>query len=562
MVQYNKMERLNKNSNNAEEGTTGWEQMSEMQQKTPEQLSRERQERKTIAYFISGGNPEMISASDVAISDKMRDGFLKDLAAGEYGEEAEVEFLNDIRGPIDQPENGAGGDRIFGRIMDDPWQKQLFGFCVGVEADQIEDGGEAVRQFLQENEYMDLTTPVGFEKVREHILGFLEPQVGDQDMSYYIQSMDDLGRTLYGKKFEYYQVFEGLREKAAGLEPGTELMNEEVAEGVEVFDIEEAVGEELLRRAKIDGDIWAQDGYNYQLSTEALKDAGLAPSHQMMIDGQTICLSDLFRLQGGRSAAIAYIPTEDGNVAVRGYYRSNSQGTWRYLPDYVKTEGEQSIGWYGKGPNEEAMTLPFEIQAGLSQVEQESGVKQITSTNPDFLLAGTAKHYSSKDEYREKLYAGQMRGDYYEEVDTGSWVELFAKMPRRKRAPEELNLDSGVAPDFSRKVLEYKGGSALVGETQVEVFESGDGRLNYLICSDSSGRSWVGGVETKTQVTSTGLRYNFVTAGDLATPLYEYASQANGYGDALDTRGVYQGMWQNYLSRIPIIQEYQKVKGV
>ncbi len=566
------MESLNKNPNNPQEGTTGWEQVAEVQQKTPEQLSRERQERKTIGFLISGGNTEMISAPDVAISEEMRGDFLRDMAAGEYGEETEVDFLNQIRGPIDTPENGAGGGRIFEKIMSDPWQKQLFSFCTGARVESLENGGETVRQFLTTtNEHIDLTTPVGFEKIREQVLGFLKPQVSDQEMFKYVQSMDDLELTLYGKKFEYYQAFEGLREEAAMMEPletaaprptGGEGLSyfEQPTRAVEVFDVEEAVGEELLRRAKIDGDAWAQDGQSYQLSAESLKEAGLLPSHQMVVDGQTICMSELFTLQSGRSAVIAYIPTE-GGVAVRGYYRSNSQGTWRYMPDYVKSAEGRQIEWFGKSNNEEAMTLPFEIQAGLSEIEQANGAKKITSTNPDFLLAGTAKHYGSKKEYAEKMHAGQMRGDYYEEVRGRPSVKLFEAAGRKKHAPENLRLDAGRAPDFGRRVAEYAGQSALTGATRTEVFESHDGQLRYLMCSDQAGRSWIGGVETRSPITSTGLRRDWAIAGDLATPLYDYEEQADGYGDTEDMNRGYQGMWKNYLSRVPVIREYQASKS-
>lgn len=566
------MEQLNKNPNSLQEGVTGWEQVAEVQQKTPEQLSRERQERKTIGFLISGGDTRMISAPDVAISEEMRGDFLRDMAAGEYGEETEVDFLNRIRGPIDTPENGAGGGRIFEKIMSDPWQKQLFSFCTGAKVDGLENGGETVRQFLTTtNEHIDLTTPVGFEKMREQVLGFLKPQVSDQEMFKYAQSMDDLELTLYGKKFEYYQAFEGLREEAAMLTPlapgtpqptGGEGLSylEKPARAVEVFDVEEAVGEELLRRAKINGDAWVQNGQSYQLRADSLKEAGLMPSHQIVVDGQTICLSDVFELQDGRWGSIAYIPTAEGGVAVRGYYRSNSQGAWRYMPDYVKSANSGHIEWYGKSSNEEAMTLPFEIQAGLAQVEQGSGLKKITTMNPDFLLAGTAKHYATKGEYKEKMAAGEMRGDYYEEVAASANTELFEASTKKKQAPENLRLNSTAAPDFGRKVMEYEGSSALAGKTRVEVFASKDGRLNYLMCSDEEGRSWVGGVETCSPITSTGLRRDWAIAGDLATPLYEYEQQTDGYGDTEDVRGRYQGMWKNYLSRVPIIQDYQKVR--
>jgi len=49
--------------------------------------------------------------------------------------------------------------------------------------------------------------------------------------------------------------------------------------------------------------------------------------------------------------------------------------------------------------------------------------------------------------------------------------------------------------------------------------------------------------------------------GDVVTPLYEYAKNADGYGDTGDMRMNYQGMWKNYLSKMGVIQEYVRQRG-
>ncbi len=588
-----------KNQNSWQSGTesandSAWAQMAEEAQEdaagtvrtvaateamveTPDQRPATRQQRKIMGYFLGGEDESVIGAPDVAMPEELEAEFLERMAEGEFTEEAEARFLRKIRGPVDTPERGAGGERIFGQIMNDPWQKQLFGFCVGQDVDGLEDGGGMVRRFLAtQNEEMDLRTPVGFEVVRERIFGWLKPQVTDEQMRYYAESMDDLEQTLYGKRFEYYRAFEGLTEKAAmrkaklaeGAQPAVAESADEsenvngggsLYREIEVFGVERTVSDELLRRTEIDGDAWWQGGRQYWLKPEMLKEAGLMPNHQMVVDGKTICLSDLFSLQSGRAAVIAYIQTDEG-VKARGYYRSNSQGVWRYMPDYVKSSENAGIDWFGKGVSEEAMTLPFELQAGLGKIEQESGVKRIETVNPDFLFAGTAQHYATKEEYSQATYSRQMRGDFYREVASAPREAWFGAMSRQKRAPESLELDYGSQPDFEQMVTSYEGRSSLVGATRTEVYRSHDGKLNYLMCSDEQGRSWVGGVETRSPMTSTGLRRDWVAAGDLATPLYEYSSQADGYGDMADTRGSYQGMWRNYLSKVPAIQEYLRAK--
>ncbi len=42
--------------------------------------------------------------------------------------------------------------------------------------------------------------------------------------------------------------------------------------------------------------------------------------------------------------------------------------------------------------------------------------------------------------------------------------------------------------------------------------------------------------------------------GDYNTPLLEYANQSGGYGEG--RHGNYVNMWNNYLSKMPIIQKY------
>lgn len=513
-------------------------------EKSPEQRTLERQQRKVMGYFLGGENTAMIEAPDVAVTVQMETDFLEKMADGEFTDEDEAALLRKIRGPIDVPARGQGGERILAKLSDDPWQKQLFTFCIGRELNENDDG-ELVREFLEHRDGgMDLRTPVGFATVREKVMDWLEPQVSAEQMRYYQSSMDDLEQTLYGKRFEYYKAFEGLKEKAAGFE-----------RKIEVFGVDAGVSDEILRMAEINGDPWEQDGHQYRLQPNMLKEAGLEPNYQMVIDGQTICLSDLYRLHGGRMAVTAYVPTDEG-VKVRSYYRSNSQGVWRYMPDYVKAANQGSIDWFGKGMSEESLTLPFELQAGLAIIEQNKSAKEITSTNPDFLFAGTAQHYASKDEYTAAKRTGQMRGDYYEEVAAQPKEAWFGILSRKKRAPESLQLAEGVSPNFERRVAEYSGQSALVGVTETEVYRSKDGKLNYLMCKDAQGRCWVGGVETRSPLTSTGLRRDWVAAGDLATPLYEYASQTDGYGDAEDTSRGYQGMWKEYVSKIPVIRQY------
>jgi len=304
-----------------------------------------------------------------------------------------------------------------------------------------------------------------------------------------------------------------------------------------------------------------QDGRDWRLTTEALRDHDLGPKYRAQIENREVNLSDVYELEDGRVAAVAYLPTDDG-VKVRSYYRSNSQGVWRYLPDYVRDEQTgEGLGWYGKSYAEEAVTLPYSLQESLATIMNSQGVKRIERTNPMFFFAGAALAYDSKDDYRAALESGQLQGDFYQEVSPVSNTQEFGELSPAKQNPEDINMEPGFEPNFGRVLASYKSESSLTGTMGIEVFNSEDGRFNWLMCTDKQNRSWVGGIEASSPITSTGCRQEWVSAGDAATPLYEYKSMESGYGDFTDRRRSYVSMWKNYLSKMPLIRKYQEYKA-
>lgn len=172
-----------------------------------QKASTERQQRKIVACMLAG-NYDVIRDHDVDLPVGAEDEVLRRLESGEITKRNEEEFLLKIGGPIHR-EGGAG--RILGKLEQDEWQKQLFGWTTGrtVSSKGVESVFEDIRG-------VDLRTPVGFEERREGVLEWLKPQVSGVQYEHYEKSMDDLEKTLYGKRFEYYQAFEGLREKVAG----------------------------------------------------------------------------------------------------------------------------------------------------------------------------------------------------------------------------------------------------------------------------------------------------------------------------------------------------------
>lgn len=317
---------------------------------------------------------------------------------------------------------------------------------------------------------------------------------------------------------------------------------------------------ELLKRTEIDGDPFPIDGDNHKLTAEDLARAGLEPRFEIKIDDTSFNLSRCFRVQG-RDACLAYVKTPDGKVKTRSYYRSNSAGLWRYCPDYAFNDGMHL--WFGKGYNEESLTLPPELQKRLSTISEMDKVQPEGRHMADFCFFGTAKFYKDKLAHNRAKTYHELRGDYYDETNEKCSFEFYGGLDE-KIPPEDLDYDEDSSPDYRQEILSYQTHSKLYGDFTTKVYPSKGGELLYSLCEseiDGEKQVWVGNIETTAPVGSTGCRTKWGYAGDLGTPLYEYADQTGGYGEWENSKGNYVSMWKNYLSKIPLIKRYLKETG-
>ena len=248
----------------------------------------------------------------------------------------------------------------------------------------------------------------------------------------------------------------------------------------------------------------------------------------------------------GRIAVVSYVE-KDGEITAYSYYRSDSQGVWRFLPDYtIKENGK--IKWAGKGYGEESVTLPIELQKTLSTTTKE---KIRLKRNPEFIFAGTAKRF------------GREFKGYYNEVES-SPKKLngnFYPKYNEKIPPEQMILTDNESPDFSKLITSWEQETALYGKIVIEVFPSKDGRFKYMFCRNSSGKAWIGGIQDNSEIKSTGLRKTWVSGGDLTTPALEYEDLAGNFGNDGERIGPYVDMSENYLSKVPVIREYIEIKS-
>ena len=484
-----------------------------------------------------------------------REDFLQRLAHGEITAKDEHNFLLLIPSPLQ--DQAIDAPRIFEQIVADPRGRQILAVAAGRNAANWQDLTPTVVTMLLtavQEDGDDYRTPVGFIKLRRHFLNGIHPRSSEQIYRSYVRSMNQLEQQLYGERLDYFRDFELLRHEARKYAE-TKPVARVAPQAVQLVALSDERSAEILGRTVIEGDAWIGGGIERSLSVHHLTLAKLVPRFVVQLDDVEIGLSDCFQVSPGRIAVIAYVPTAAG-VKVRTFYQSGMD-LWRYLPDYTR-RADGKIDFYCIGASVESVTLPVVLQEALARLVFKKGVRVMTGAyDPEFLAAGTAYAYDTRQDYQMQWSYGRMRGDYYQEVSADPVNHDFDNNSgNHRKAPYTLSVDYNRSPDFDRCVASFEMELAELGKVKVDGFVSHDEQYRWLFCRDNKDRVWIGGVEVMSPLTSTGLRRDWAIMGDLMMPLYEPTSQAGIYGDRNDTKGARQCMWSNYLSNIPLIQEY------
>jgi hypothetical protein len=299
-------------------------------------------------------------------------------------------------------------------------------------------------------------------------------------------------------------------------------------------------------------EIHSSDYLGKKLTVEILEQKGLAPKFKIYIEnGPTVYLSLTYELGNERIGTVAYVEMDE-HVVARSFYRSNSQCVWRYLPSY-HVHGDE-VGWYAKGYGEESITLPILLQKTLAEIGLKEKPRKIEDAN--FVLAGTARNIPNYESHHEQE-------THRVEVNSSplTFPEDFYNY--KKIFPDKLKLNPEDSPNFSKLIASWTEQSELYdGPVIVEVFSSKDKELSFMFCRDKNNRVWIGGIDNNSAIQSTGVRKTWISGGDLTTPAYEYISQNSGYGNFGMRKGEYVDMFENYLKKAPIIQEYLLTKGL
>lgn len=495
----------------------------------------ESKKRKLIKAILNR-DARILAEKDVKLSPEEQERFFRMTVTGSIHKADVAKVIEAIKGPETE--------QIFSEIKDNKFKKRILAYMTGLGFDNFEQVKvKTVEDFLEK-----FPDPNGFISAKADFLEAIRRSNPEQKYREYLEAMEEFEKNVYGKKQEY-----------------TDLAKELVKDAEEWQtdkDAEKLRGE-FLDIAEVFGDEWEQDGKKYKLTKEALAKVGLEPRFLLKVNGIQIALSRVFMVDV-HEAAVAYVKFDDG-VKIRGYYRSNSQGMWRYLADYVGGNGE--ISWYGVGFNEESLNLPLKIQKMLNQIAMR-GIYEIPDINTGFFLGGTAKRYASKEEYKKLIADEKMEGDYYKEVSRTPKLD-FGTLSTLKHPPESIDVEGGAAPDFRKQLDHYQMKTKMYGEVAVRQFPSLNDELRWIMLERGEGeakKAWVAGIEVNATITSTGLKSEWVSTGDICTPLYEYQTMTGGYGEPIQDDGSfateeamhmgYESMWEKYLKLMPIVRKF------
>lgn len=488
-----------------------------------------RQQNKLIKALISH-DYAVLGHPEVDVSDEERERFYRMVSNGQIGRSDFAGVVASIKGPLELE----GAEATLKKISTSNFKKRILAYMSGLGFDNYEQvRPEIVKDFLEK-----YPTPASYLSARDDFLNAIKRSNPETKYQEYKAAMDEFMLDIYGKKQEYYLQIEELKR---------------LAEEWRLDEESEKLGIEFLEPGEISGDGWLQNGQIYMLTSKLLEEVGLSPRFLIEIGGVEIAFSRVFKVDV-HEAAIAYVKIHN-EVKIRGYYRSNSQGMWRYLADYVGGNGE--IAWYGVGRNEESLTLPLKIQKELNMIAKR-GLHEIPGVNTGFFLGGTAKRFNSKEEYKQLIADGKMIGDYYKEVNAEPILN-FGVLSSLKHPPESIDVEGENAPNFRKQLDHYDMHTEMYGDVIVRQFPSEDDNLRYTMFEVGHGdnkKAWVGSIEANATITSTGLKSEWVSTGDVCTPLLEYQTMTGGYGVPDGRNDGYESMWEKYLSLMPIVKKY------
>ena len=276
----------------------------------------------------------------------------------------------------------------------------------------------------------------------------------------------------------------------------------------------------------------------------------LMPSQSIRVTGaDDVKIGKFFQDEKGRILTIAQV-TVDGKSTHRVFYRSLSQSVFRVLP---AINGRH----YDKGIGENALTLPPEVQAALSERARSLNRSSLDTLDPreldGIIPVDNYKNYlRSNDHVSHAIEQNTILKRKIKRDIPDNDGRYFAN-PRNIRIEHEGN-----RPNYERHTSSYRLTSSVYGEVTAYVYPSNNGRLEYTLLKDENNKVWFGDVGNRqTSLSPHGLRSDAIDPGrELTMPLWEYEQQIpQGYNVDREKRGRYSSAW-NYIREMPEIQRW------
>jgi hypothetical protein len=298
---------------------------------------------------------------------------------------------------------------------------------------------------------------------------------------------------------------------------------------------------------------------NIPIDKDFLINKGLTSSEEITINGTSIGLSKPYYSHLRKDKAfIGYINKSNKSYA-RTFFLSRSQGVYRVLKayKYKVIDNVEYPKWHDKGYGEESITLPFEIQAKLSQLFENEVVYEEFEGE---LFYGLAEESSENNQFNLVVDREPLTLNPHLTFSNQNKIEPSKLVVKN---PSDF-------PDFSKVIGKWNAPNKLIENVEIYTFLSLNRSLKYAFATDRKLFSWIVAVQfTESSVTKFGVFEKWVRTGDFATPPFEYCTelkpdgtreidQTGGYGNEEMRVKHYVDMYKNYISKIPLVQEFNK----
>jgi|GEM_PF-2916819 hypothetical protein len=288
------------------------------------------------------------------------------------------------------------------------------------------------------------------------------------------------------------------------------------------------------------------------------------------INKRPFYLSDVVA-SGGRSHCVGYVETDDGQIAPRLFYKSNSDGDWRVSPQFyvdIDEKGKEHLT-YSKGETMEygyvrETRLHDDLRAALST--KEALTFEWEGERIDWLLRQFTKEklgstFTYDDEVKEAKVA-TTKADFLYAYKPGQGFNAHDGINARD-VFRNAELDEAIKPNFSvRPVHTLHSTHPQLGSVKTELYEDNQGTSLWHLSSDAQGRVWVSGATKKDRKPSSyGTDEEVVSLGIYDNKPIEYGSQVDGLVEGVDYKKIGNGSYVDItplLDNLPVIKDYRQ----